>query len=697
MRLPYWGRLSVLLPVAVVIFSMAALALAWQLKRNYDLAVEAAREQASGLTQVLADDISSTLMGADGALLDTIETFSPAVLGSGAPDARVAAFLRHRVEHAPYIFAISTIDAHGLSVNTSLPNRPPLDLSGRSYFMAHRDDPSPNLRISPMVRTVTTGQWTLWLSRRLSRPGGDFAGVIHAAIAPDYFSHFYDAIKAAPDSSVTLYSETGTVLARQPFREEEIGRDAKASALFKTMLGQSPSGVFEQKSLIDGKRRIVGYAKLPGLPAVVTVGLSIDAIASEALQEGGIFIGIAILIGAVLAALVGLARQLALRLVYEAMKEQADDERNNQLLLLRSLIEAFPAAVFFTDEHGRYRGANRRFLDFVGEALDGILGRTVADAMPAEEARPLVQLSGKVFEAKAPEAVDFTIRREDGSERHFRALEAAYGKADGSLGGAVGIILDITDDILREIDLKTARKAAEDANKAKSNFLASMSHELRTPLNSILGFSEVLQVFDCQNGLSSRCSRNLRHIHASGLHLLNLINDILDLSKIESGKMEIEPQPLALAPLVEDVCASLRETASQKGLTLDSELPAGLPLLWADERSVRQILLNLLSNAIKFTPEGGAVGVGAAVRSNGIDLIVADNGIGIPEGQLDRVLKPFEQLDNRFSRTHGGTGLGLSLVRGLVELHGGHLGIDSKSGQGTRFTVWLPAYGSDGT
>lgn len=695
-KLPLWGRWPVLVPTALAIFAVAAVPLAWQLDRNYEVAIKTARNQALSLTQVLADNISSTLLGADRALLDAIEAFPPTMLAGSPADPRVTTFLRRRVEHAPYIFVLSTIDARGISVNTSLQDRPPLDLSRRQYFQAHRNDPSSNLRINEMIRTATTGQWTLWLSRRLTAADGSFAGVIHAGIAPDHFSHFYDAVKVASGSSVTLYSLPGKVLARLPFRESEIGKDAGASALFTTLMPQSPVGVFEQTSLIDGKHRIVGYARLSSLPVVVTVGLSVETIASEVKREGTIFIGLALVIAAMLAALVGLARQLALRLTTEQLKEQADEDRRNQLLLFRSLVEAMPAAVFFTDENGFYRGANRRFERLVGKEPQQILGGTVFDVMPRVAAVTLHQLALRVLQTGTTEMLDFSIRHDDDSDIHLRACEATYEKADGSLGGVVGIILDISVDIKREADLQLAREAAENANQAKSNFLAVMSHELRTPLNSILGFSEVLKAQNCQHPANTRCSTNIGHIHASGQYLLKLINDILDLSKIECGKMDIDCGFIELAQMMTDVSDFIRDSADQKGLTLATEVPADLPDLWADERAVRQILLNLLSNAIKFTPTGGAIFLTAALRADGIDLVVTDTGIGIPDDQLGRVLRPFEQLDNRFSRAHGGTGLGLSLVRGLVELHGGTLEIESTVGVGSRFTVHMPTISPGG-
>jgi two-component system cell cycle sensor histidine kinase PleC len=234
---------------------------------------------------------------------------------------------------------------------------------------------------------------------------------------------------------------------------------------------------------------------------------------------------------------------------------------------------------------------------------------------------------------------------------------------------------------------------AEGANKAKSEFLANMSHELRTPLNAINGFSEIMvgEMFGAMG--DKRYKEYAQDILSSGQHLLALINDILDMSKIEAGKMNLRFEPMQLADVVEDSVRLMRNRADAGGLTLEAELPP-LPEIEADYRAIKQVILNLLSNALKFTPAGGHVQVGADMRRDGgedrVRLTVRDTGIGISPEDLERLARPFEQIENQHSKTQQGTGLGLALTKSLVELHQGLLELTSEPGVGTVASVTLP-------
>ena len=236
---------------------------------------------------------------------------------------------------------------------------------------------------------------------------------------------------------------------------------------------------------------------------------------------------------------------------------------------------------------------------------------------------------------------------------------------------------------------------AEDANRAKSEFLANMSHELRTPLNAINGFSEIMvgEMFGPMG--DSRYREYAQDILSSGQHLLALINDVLDMSKIEAGKMNLRFEPLRLSDVIEDSVRLVHNRADAAGLRLGVELPT-LPKVEADYRAVKQIMLNLLSNALKFTPAGGRISVTARLRSGGpngesIEVTVRDTGIGISNEDLARLAQPFEQVENRGSKTHHGTGLGLALTKTLVEMHHGAFHIDSSApGQGATASFTLP-------
>ena len=235
------------------------------------------------------------------------------------------------------------------------------------------------------------------------------------------------------------------------------------------------------------------------------------------------------------------------------------------------------------------------------------------------------------------------------------------------------------------------RFEAETANASKTAFLANMSHELRTPLNAILGFSEIIAQ-ECFGPVGNgRYKEYAGDIHSSGAHLLSLINDLLDVAKIEAGKMEITPNPLDAKRTFDIALKLIGAKARERQQTLAIEIDPSAPALFADERALKQILINLCSNAVKFTPEGGKITVRAELaRCGGFQISVQDNGPGIPREKLDKIFTPFSQVDNRYDRQAGGTGLGLALVRGLAELHGGRAWLESEPGKGCCAYVVLP-------
>jgi signal transduction histidine kinase len=243
-----------------------------------------------------------------------------------------------------------------------------------------------------------------------------------------------------------------------------------------------------------------------------------------------------------------------------------------------------------------------------------------------------------------------------------------------------------------QAELEVALVRVEAASRGKSEFLATMSHELRTPLNAILGFSDVMrqQLFGPLG--VPRYRSYAEDIHASGTHLRDLISTLLDVSKAEAGKLEVSPETVDVARIARAAVRLLQESAGKRGVKLELVIADPTPACWADERALKQILLNLLSNAIKFTSAGGRAAVTVdAAGPHGVTIAVRDTGIGIAADQLPRLLKPFEQASNAYSRAEGGTGLGLPLVDALVRLHGGELRIVSALGRGTEARVWLPA------
>jgi two-component system cell cycle sensor histidine kinase PleC len=283
------------------------------------------------------------------------------------------------------------------------------------------------------------------------------------------------------------------------------------------------------------------------------------------------------------------------------------------------------------------------------------------------------------------------VSRLKNQELLLRDREQRLERTIEDLGESRGQMKRLTAEMTRLARENAAhRERAEASNAAKSQFLANVSHELRTPLNAILGFSEILKTKLFGPLGAPQYEGYVCDIHESGVLLLNLINDLLDLSKIEAGKFVLQEDICDVLEITEAAARVVAERAAKAGVTLERRF-ATLPPIRADERKIMQILLNLLSNAVKFTPQGGRVRISAAVdAAGGVTFAVADTGIGIAPHQIEHVLKPFAQVENIMTRAHAGTGLGLPLCKALVELHGGTLTLASEVGRGTTVTVALP-------
>jgi cell cycle sensor histidine kinase DivJ len=329
--------------------------------------------------------------------------------------------------------------------------------------------------------------------------------------------------------------------------------------------------------------------------------------------------------------------------------------------------------------------AARRLLALDPDCLEDISLSALVHSEDLEAARDAI---GKAILSGRPTAAEIRLRRSDGG---FVATEMRCRPAagtDGRTNDVVAVTRDISERKAQEQVLIAARETAEEASRAKSRFLAHMSHELRTPLNAIIGFSEVMthEMFGPLG--SSRYLEYSQLIHESGAHLLELINGVLDMSKIEAGKFDLNETAFDLETTIDQALRLVKLQAERKGVALKTSIAPGARTIFADQRAVKQMLLNLLANAVKFTPRGGAVWVAAAREDGAIELAVADTGIGIAETDLHRLGQPFEQAGSAPSPE--GTGLGLALVKALAALHDGEVRIQSARGEGTVVRVRLP-------
>ncbi|MBB4266738.1 PAS domain S-box protein [Roseospira visakhapatnamensis] len=339
---------------------------------------------------------------------------------------------------------------------------------------------------------------------------------------------------------------------------------------------------------------------------------------------------------------------------------------------------------------------NPAFERITGFTIDEAMGRNMSFLHRGDEDQPpLIELRALLKGGFADrDSFHGLLRnyRKDGGLFWNRLSVAPVRDHAGRITHLVGVQEDVSEHKAREIELQEAREQADRANRAKSEFLAKMSHELRTPLNAVIGFSDIMQRQLFGPLGASQYLEYVDYIHGSGEYLLALINDILDMSKIEAGRMTLNEARVVPAEVVAGVLDITLQSAERRGVSLGAEGLDKAPDLWADERAVKQMLVNLVSNAIKFTPRDGRVRITAERTPDaGLALVVADTGVGIAETELERVLEPFRQAQANKQAAEQGTGLGLALVRSMIELHGGSIVLASREQQGTTVTLRFPA------
>jgi PAS domain S-box-containing protein len=363
---------------------------------------------------------------------------------------------------------------------------------------------------------------------------------------------------------------------------------------------------------------------------------------------------------------------------------------------LRGVIDTVPAMISATDAEGRYVFLNRFQAHTFGVSQEQAVGRTATELVDKTYGERSRELDAEVFaQGRTLAGFEETLVTPSGAKRILLTTKSPLCDSEGRVVNVVTVALDITERKQAEEQLRDTKDAAELANRTKTEFMANMSHELRTPLNAIIGFADIIRSELLGSVGSARYREYARDIGDSARHLLSIINDILDVSKIEAGRLELHEERIDLDIVIDDVCRLVHERAETAKITLCKLNHEPVPGLFADPRKIKQILLNLLSNAIKFTPPGGTVTISRSIRPDGgLTLTVEDTGIGIALENIPIATSRFGQVDSSMTRRYSGTGLGLPLTIGLIELHQGTLSIQSEVGRGTTVTVSFPPHRS---
>ncbi len=639
-------------------------------QRNQLTALEAAEDTVSRIARSVEATMNRTFLQVDSMLLGLPTLLAPFDgWGPGGTFDHIAAgrLLRELNNQNLTIRDILLVGPQGLPVVSGLTisRRRPLPLSLATDLRA-AGLPGAGLQVGGPVRNPSTGEWSLFFARQLEIPGiGRVTAVAEVTVA--VLAVLLGAGGEPEGLHASLELRDGTLLAALPHDEPRMGRQLERP------IGQGPADVsrFDNRSVIGTERPTL----YPSLAIGVTLDREVALRAWRTERNRAIMVSVAlsVLVLAVVAAMLVALRQRA----------RVDEERLRWRRTLENALASMTDGFVMYDGEDRLVICNQRYREIYSESAPFIEEGAFFDDI----------MRGGIANGQYPQF--------DGDADAFIAELKAWRRAGGAPierllpdgrwiliterptpdGGTVGIRTDIT-------ALKEAMREVEAAAEAKSMFLARMSHELRTPLNAILGFAGLLL---SDRTMTPTQYEQLRLLHEAGSHVRELVNGLLDLAKINAGKLELEQEPLALAPLLEGCAGFLSPDTRRKQITLrvlaDPDLPAGVR---GDATRLRQMILNLLSNAVKFTPVGGWVELRVRPISGGIRLEVQDSGPGVPREKRHMLFQDFTQLGELGDPESPGTGLGLAITARLVALMQGRIGVESEPGQGAMFWVEVP-------
>lgn len=381
-------------------------------------------------------------------------------------------------------------------------------------------------------------------------------------------------------------------------------------------------------------------------------------------------------------------------------RECVEKELNEKLTLIQSLIDTIPSPIFLKDMNFNFIRCNSAFESSIGMEEGNLKGKTDYDIFPAEQAKEYCEMDKKLLNGETIKSHESLMSFADGSIRNVFVNKAVFRDIMGEPAGIVGVITDISDKKERELlkqsldENKLIIDEIVKYDKMKTEFFSNISHEFRTPLNVVLGSVQLLEMYtrsDDYYEYKDKVKRNVSIIKQNCFRLLRLINNLIDTTRIDSSSFEIHLANCNIVSIVEDIVQSVSDYIENKGIDFVFDTEVEEKIIACDAEKIERIMLNLLSNAVKFTQKGGKIFIGIYDRGDSLVIQVSDSGIGIPKDKQKEIFDRFYQVENVLSRQHEGSGIGLNLVKSIVELHEGSIYVDSEPGKGTVFTISLPA------
>jgi signal transduction histidine kinase len=662
------------------------------LHRAYNRAVDDATATLESIARSSEVGTNRTIFQIDATLLGVARMVETMLPNTSLDDRKVRQLLSQVNDQTLVLRDMLIVDNQGRLINNAVStNTPQRNYATQSWFVAHQKDGLPSLFIGRPERSRATGGWSIMMSRPMMRDDM-IVGVIAAEVPISVFTDFYSSVVANSSVRINLLADDGTLMASEPHQEEAIGRPFPNVAPLLAAAGKSRTGVVHSQEEV-GTDDLAIFQRIPERPLILTASRSRDDILRQWRSECTASLIAFVLFAVTAGCLTWLMVRALDRQQQAAAEIRAGEERlKRQSDLLQSTLENMGEGLSVFDRHGHLMAWNARFVEMLELPAELSGETTLRDIHRLQSARG--DFGPVESEAELEDRFESFFRDVPYiRERLTRKGHTLQIRRRAMPGGAVvSLYSDITERKAAEVKMAQAWGQAELANRAKGDFLANMSHELRTPLNAIIGFSEILSGEHLGPLKNERYLEYAGDIHSSGLHLLSIINDVLDMSKIEAGKLDIHEEEVEVRQLLASSVRMVRERARKQQIDLVCHADDPEHAIFADERAMKQCLLNLLSNAVKFSKTGGRVTVEAKIDTVGQTVLtIADEGIGMTQEEQERALQPFGQAHSSTTRTYGGTGLGLPITQGLVEAHGGTLAIVSHPGKGTSVSITLPA------